>query len=686
MRRHHRLAYSILGLITFTAFSITLALYLIGTDALRRTIDMREFDRAERTYRMVKTMIDQKIRNLFALSRSLKHNFTLINALEEYINTGNVNSLSTYMKQIYPELDVDIFQVTDSREKVLYRANAPKRNGDTPNIWGVGEALAGEDIILASEGPLGWAVRAVVPARTPKGKIIGSIMIGYRINNRFAEEINMENIGIMIGSLSGLIAEARPHEKHSGGQLLYSEKTMLMSLKENKVYYEKAEGHNTVCYYKRLKIADSMFCMVIELDTSKSRQFLTRTRYRMAGLSAGIFLAALLIGALYSRKLVKPLKELRDQSCETVREITGKTIEQDRGNEIDTLVSAFREMREMLAEHIGKLEQAETELKKHEEQLEQQVDSRTHKLKESNEMLSMEIIERKKTEAELEIIHKELLEASRRAGMAQVATDMLHNIGNVLTSINVITTLVNEKVSCSKISNLEKIVELIREHENDLGDFLTNDAKGKHIPVYLSEVVKFLGDEQKLVLGKLSTLIKNVNHIKEIVGMQQSYAKSSNFKMPVDINELVEDAIQINSAGLERHGVKLKTELANLGIIEIDKQRVLQILVNLINNAKYALTASTKIEKILTIKTFKQDDNILRVEVSDDGIGVEKENLSQIFEYGFTTKTAGHGFGLHSGALAAKEMGGTLTVQSDGHEQGATFILEIPFTPTKGNS
>ena len=165
--------------------------------------------------------------------------------------------------------------------------------------------------------------------------------------------------------------------------------------------------------------------------------------------------------------------------------------------------------------------------------------------------------------------------------------------------------------------------------------------------------------------------------------MQQSYSKVTGFEVQTSLSKLVEDAIQINSAGLERHEVQLIREFEELGDVEIDKQKILQILVNLISNAKYAVSGNDKEEKLLTIRIYKHGEDHLRIEVADKGVGILKDNLTKIFNHGFTTKKHGHGFGLHSGALAAKEMGGSLAVHSDGVGQGATFTLELSFKPVE---
>jgi signal transduction histidine kinase len=267
--------------------------------------------------------------------------------------------------------------------------------------------------------------------------------------------------------------------------------------------------------------------------------------------------------------------------------------------------------------------------------------------------------------------------------MAEVAADVLHNVGNVLNSINVSTTLITEKVTRSELANLQKVASLINEHLEEIGPFLGEHPQGKHIPVYLTEVCKCLHEEQTDIISKLQVLAGNVQHIKDIISTQQAYAKISGVSMQASLRRLAEDAIQINSAGLQRHGTRLICQFEELPDVEIDKQKVLQILVNLISNAKYALSDSKKKEKLLTIRIYKQGQEHFRIEVADNGIGISEKNLTKIFSHGFTTKRHGHGFGLHSGALAATEMGGSLTVHSDGIEQGATFTLELPFRPVK---
>jgi signal transduction histidine kinase len=159
--------------------------------------------------------------------------------------------------------------------------------------------------------------------------------------------------------------------------------------------------------------------------------------------------------------------------------------------------------------------------------------------------------------------------------------------------------------------------------------------------------------------------------------MQQSYAKVSGVREIISVPELVEDALRMNVGALDHHGVKLVREFEEVPSVNIDKHKVLQVLVNLIRNAKHACQDSARTDKQLTVRVAGGDGRI-KVSISDNGIGIPPENLTRIFNHGFTTRKEGHGFGLHSGALAAKQMGGDLIAHSDGTGQGATFTLELP--------
>jgi PAS domain S-box-containing protein len=296
--------------------------------------------------------------------------------------------------------------------------------------------------------------------------------------------------------------------------------------------------------------------------------------------------------------------------------------------------------------------------------------------------IGRDVTEIKEAEAKFEQVHKQLLDASRRAGMAEVATSVLHNVGNVLNSVNVKSYSVTECVRDSKVGNLAKVVALLREHEADLGQYITSDPKGRQLPKYLGQLADHLAGEQATALEGLAQLQKYIGHIKEIVAMQQNYSKASGVLESLPIVDLLEDALRMNAGSMERHNVAVVREYTDTPVMIMDKHKVLQILVNLVRNAKHACNDSAEPHKQIILRV-KQEQQRVKISVIDNGIGIPAENLTKIFNHGFTTKKDGHGFGLHSGALAAKEMGGSVTVVSGGSGRGAAFTLDLPVQPSK---
>lgn len=282
---------------------------------------------------------------------------------------------------------------------------------------------------------------------------------------------------------------------------------------------------------------------------------------------------------------------------------------------------------------------------------------------------------------ELEQKNKELVKTSRSAGMAEVAANVLHNVGNVLNHVNTSANLIDLKMSELKLPQIREAIKMMHDHLDDLPSFLTVDPRGKHIPSYLIKTMDMLAKDHQDIADKMHSLRSSIEHIKEIIRTQQSYAKTQVFETSVSIRDLIEDAVDIDTS-LKQYDISVIREFDGHDRITIDKARFLQILVNLVQNAKDALLAHNPDEKMITIRS-DISDQYLRIEVQDNGIGIEPKQLTKIFRHGFTTKEKGSGFGLHSSALVAKEMGGSLTAHSDGHGCGAIFTLELPIRPER---
>jgi signal transduction histidine kinase len=265
--------------------------------------------------------------------------------------------------------------------------------------------------------------------------------------------------------------------------------------------------------------------------------------------------------------------------------------------------------------------------------------------------------------------------------MAEVATNVLHNVGNVLNSVNVSVAVAEGKIRKSSARRLGKVVALLRQNQENLAEFLTHDEKGQRLIEYLDELVGHLNREEQAILEEFAQLGRNVEHINRIVSMQQNYARVAGVTELVNPLELAEDALRMNSAAYERHSVRVTREFAAVPNILVDRHKAMQILLNLIQNAKHACSSKSMDHRQVTMRVSAVGADRVKFETEDNGEGIPEENLTRIFSHGFTTRKEGHGFGLHSGALAAKEMGGSLTARSGGPGQGAVFTLELPVQP-----
>jgi ligand-binding sensor domain-containing protein/signal transduction histidine kinase len=296
----------------------------------------------------------------------------------------------------------------------------------------------------------------------------------------------------------------------------------------------------------------------------------------------------------------------------------------------------------------------------------------------STRELREQIAARDVAHEELRQVQRRLMELARQSGMAEVAIGVLHNVGNVLNSVSVSATVVEEKVKESHTDHLMILAEMLRSHSNDLDSFLRDDPKGRRVIPYLAKLSAQFCQDRDRVLEEVTVLTSHVRHMKEIVATQQAYAKVSGLVEELPLSTLVEDAIRFVEPGLEKHNIAIRCDFEELPQILVDRHGVLQILLNLLRNAMEAIRQQPGSSRIVKVRLRQHGEEWVRIEVEDSGVGLQSEQLTRIFAQGYSTKKGGHGFGLHSGALAARQMSGSLWAESGGLGCGATFTLQLP--------
>lgn len=295
--------------------------------------------------------------------------------------------------------------------------------------------------------------------------------------------------------------------------------------------------------------------------------------------------------------------------------------------------------------------------------------------------VAINITRRKESEAEMHMLNQQLISSAHRAGMAEIATSVLHNIGNVLNSVNISAGLLYKYMQDLDLSSMAKVINLIEDNLQNLQRYFTEDPKGKMIPHYLSEVKQILADTETKIDNEFQRLNDNIIHIKDIVAMQNTLSGVSKLIEKVTIISLINAALSLNEESFTKNRIKIINQCEYQPELMTDKNKIMQILINLLQNAKDALiNGDPNKEKQITIATQAISNDKIAIKVTDTGHGISPENISRLFSFGFTTKEKGHGFGLHSSALLAKELGGELTAESKGINCGATFTIILPLS------
>lgn len=310
--------------------------------------------------------------------------------------------------------------------------------------------------------------------------------------------------------------------------------------------------------------------------------------------------------------------------------------------------------------------------------------------------IGMDITKRKEVEEKITLLNQQVISAARHSGMAEVATSMLHNLGNILNSANVSLHVLIELINKATFNKLVKTIDLVEAHMPSIHEYLTNDEKGKLVPPFLVAISSVLKNDYETAKCEIANLNLHLNHIKEIVSLQQNIAVATVKIETIEkiyLPEVIDTALQMCTAQINNNKIHIKKNYYNFtNFIYTDKTKLIQILINLIQNAKQAIEISNKQERkeiIITAKYREKDNNNdkdnIDIIIQDNGIGITSEQMKKIFSYGYTSKKDGHGFGLHSSALFAQKMGGDLQASSQGAGKGATFILSLPLNDKHSN-
>jgi signal transduction histidine kinase len=388
-----------------------------------------------------------------------------------------------------------------------------------------------------------------------------------------------------------------------------------------------------------------------------------------------ITLAAIIVGFVFSSTISSSVASRVAHLVQAMKKVEqgqfGVELRATGNDEIDVLTRQFNSMVQQLAQHDATIRDLNANL-------ERKVDDRTMNLRLLHAELDQRNNDLETAMADLKRAQSQLVEVAHRAGMTEIATGVLHNVGNVLNSVNVSVDVLNDNLRRSKISGIAKIAALMREHAVSFAA-AGLDKKLQQLPNYVTMLAESLTAEQEQAKTEMQSLTEKVQHIKNIISAQHMYTRRVSFREEVDLHAMINDSLAMHGPSIAKHSIQLQRQLQPLPTFLIEKSKLLQVIDNVIKNAVESMASSDQLPRVLTVEAKREYGNAV-ISVTDTGHGIRDEHLKNIFRFGFTTKPEGNGFGLHSAALAMNDMGGSIRAASDGWGHGATFILALPLT------
>jgi sensor domain CHASE-containing protein len=478
-------------------------------------------------------------------------------------------------------------------------------------------------LTLTEHGPLLVSCRPILPS-DGRGEVRGTVIMGRLLSDAVVASLSRRTaVGFDRWSLG--IDALPPSEAEVVDEVTASVRPVVREVDD--------ETLHVYGVYPDLK-SNAAVLLRANVDRAISARGATAVRYALIStVSAGVLLLLVLLGVL-QRTVLAPIERLTGLAVEIGRtDDSGVRLELEREDEIGILAREFDSMLEKLT-----------------------------------------------------LSRAAVVKAARSAGMSEIATGILHNVGNVLNSVNVSATMVSDRVRNSKIAKLTRLSEMVEQQGERLGDFILNNPKGRHVGPYLSEVSRLMTVEREAVLDELSNLNRGIEHIRQLVNSQQDFAGQNELREPTDVAALLDHALVLaEQASPEGGTIAVVREYEHLPRVRVDRHKLTEILVNLMTNARQARERARVSTPTLRVSLASEGEGLV-IRVEDNGTGISADNLSRIFNHGFTTKRDGHGFGLHSAANAAVEMQGRLTAESPGEGAGSTFTLELPFETTSSPS
>ena len=426
-------------------------------------------------------------------------------------------------------------------------------------------------------------------------------------------------------------------------------------------------GDDVVTAYRWLGYPNA--CLIVEVDREIAIGKLGTRLPLLVALILGIIIGISLLGVRFlSRHLMQPINELVG--------IVNKVADGD---------FTSRPKESQLVE-IKKLHRAFTDmansLETYNRYLEERVSQRTLELNEKNLQLreTMRLLDEEK---------KKQVQQAYNAGIVEHAISVLHNIGNAITPLAVrLQKLHQNKVDSQFSSYLQQLCSLLEQHQSDLGDFFSS-SRGQQFLPFLKQLTQTSDQQKEDELKSMDVMAHQLDHITEIIALQQKYATQQSSTEEIQISQVIDDAMEMMKPAFDKRNIIVLEEVQpELPRIQNDPNKLVQIFMNLFKNSIESIDQCLRApvegyQGTVKVGVGTVGVDHLHIYVKDNGQGAEPESLKRAFEFGYSTKKRGSGFGLHDCANFIRFHKGTVELTSEGIGKGATITFTLPITKSK---
>ncbi|MGA2778258.1 MAG: PAS domain S-box protein [Steroidobacteraceae bacterium] len=287
----------------------------------------------------------------------------------------------------------------------------------------------------------------------------------------------------------------------------------------------------------------------------------------------------------------------------------------------------------------------------------------------------LDVTDRIESERRERVLEVQLKESFHHSGIAETANGVLQSVEQALSGVGVAASVMRRDLTALRPERVAQVATLIANNRTDIAGFLAEDVRGKYLPDYLLAIGTQLGADTRSLETGLAEIDKCVHHLRDIISAQQSLIPMGGMLEPTDLRDLVEVALLVQAPDIAR--VEIVRRFEDLPLITTDRHKLLKIIVSFVSNARDALLLGGSEPPRILVEVCKSGDEAV-FSIEDTGPGMSPDVMAHLWEFGFTTKRNGRGVGLHASAIAAREIGATVSAHSDGHGRGARFSVRLP--------